>query len=429
MIRRVDDRWYLPLEGLVSGLLTCFIPALFFGLGNAVALFIGCIFGAVISAHVRFFRGVRSPFRLVGFIATCTLAYTMAELATGRTPFHPQFLNFSGANSDAIDSSPLFSGGFLGATIICAGIYFLLTPSKNWPKFLLKALGISVACGFLGVLGWSVGERLWLARWLPHSSANLSFYTLYIIWQTGAAPLFGLLFSPPQKLVAAPAGMRPAYKPIHTKTERAMPPVGAIGFLVLVVATLAWFITWQVQGERSAHRMEVAREAARQAARQRLAAALPSSQNLPPIVELPVEQVLAVKPIAGHPCGRNFKWKVPGTNYVGYTAQYKRFAADFASDDPVADVGVRLYPNSDWAVYATKVGFNSHLEAENPQAVSTVTKFGNRVIMNTLMRYPDGAGELRFYWASGSKFVEVTFPGPEEDEFLKEYLALYPSDL
>src|SRR5580704_8640003 len=75
MIRRVDDRWYLPLEGFVSGVLTCITPALLFRLGDIGALLVGCVFGAVISAHVRFFRGVRSPFRLVSFIATCTLAY------------------------------------------------------------------------------------------------------------------------------------------------------------------------------------------------------------------------------------------------------------------------------------------------------------------------------------------------------------------
>jgi hypothetical protein len=429
MNRQIDDRRYLPLEGFVSGVLTCITLALFVGLDLPLNLFIGFVFGAVISAHVRFFGGERSTFRLVGFIATCTLAYTMSECATAWTPFRPEFLNFSGTSSEAIDSSQLFSGGFVGAAIICAGIYFFLASPKNLAKFLLKALGISVACGFLGVLGWSVGQRLSIAGWFPNSSANLSFYTLYIIWQMGAAPLFGLVLSPQQTLAAASAGVRPAYEPLRTKTERAMPPGAAIGFLVLVVAALAWFITWQVQSERSAHRMEAAREAARQAAQQRLAAALPSSQNLPTIVELPVEQVLLVKPIAGFPCGRNFKYKVPGTNYVGYTALYKRFAADRDYDHSVADVNVDLYPNSDWAVYATKVGINSHLEAENPQTVTTVTKFGNRVIMNTLMRYPDGAGDLYFYWASGSKFVQVAFRGPEEDEFLREYLELYPSDL
>jgi hypothetical protein len=427
---RVDDRLFLPVEGLVSGLLTCLTAALPFGLGRAVFLFVGLVFGAVISAHVRLFRGVRSAFRLIGFIATCTVAYTVSVFATMWTPFRPQLLNFSGTGSGAIDSSPFLTGGFLGAAIVCAGIHFFLAPSKNWPKFLLKALCISVACGFLGVLGWAVGEQLGNAGWLPGFGASLDFYALYIIWQTGAAPLFGLLLSPQETLVVAPVGVRPAHVPLQTKAGRAMPSVSAIIFLVLVVATLAWFIARQVQGDRAGRRMQAAQQAAQQEAQQRLAAARPSSQNLPAIVELPVEQVLVLKPIAGHPCGRHFQWKVPGrSDFVPYTAEYKR--SETAGDGEVsfADVNVSLYSNSDWAVYATKEGIMVNLEAQNPKAVTTVTKFGNKVIMNTLMRYPNGDGDLYFYWASGNRFVEVRFHAPEEDEFLKEYLALYPSTL
>jgi hypothetical protein len=35
MPRRVDDRWFLPIEGLLSGLLTCLVPALHLGLAYA----------------------------------------------------------------------------------------------------------------------------------------------------------------------------------------------------------------------------------------------------------------------------------------------------------------------------------------------------------------------------------------------------------
>jgi hypothetical protein len=425
-MRGVDDRWFLPIEGLVSGLLTCLIPALPFGLGRAVFLFAGFVFGAVISAHVRLFRGVRSAFRLIGFIATCAAAYAVSVFATTWSPFHPQFLNFSGIGSGAIDSSPFLTGGFLGAAIVCAGIYFFLTPSENWPKVLLKSLCVSVACGFLGVLGWTAGQQLWDARSLPGFEANVQFYALYIIWQTGAAPLFGLLLPPQETPAAAPAGVRPAHAPLSAKTRRAIPSVSAIIFLVLVVATLAWFIAQQVQGDRTGRRVR----AAQQAAQQQLAAARPSSQNLPPIVELPVDQVLVLKSIAGHPCGRSFKWQIPGnSNFIPYTAEYK--GSETAGDDEVlfADVNVRLYPNSDWAVYATKEGINSFLQANDPSAVTTVTKFGNKLIMNTLMRYPNGGGDLCFYWASGNRFVQVTFHASEEDEFLNEYLALYPSAL
>lgn len=424
MTRRVDDRWFLPIEGLVSGVLACLIQTLPFG----VIFLVGLAFGVVISAHVRLFRGMRSTFHLIGFTATCTIAYTIAVFATARSPFRPQFLNFSGTGSWAIDSSSFFTGGFLGAAIVCTGIFFFLAPlapPRNLTKFLLKALGISVACGFLGVLGWSVGEHLRNAQWLAGFGAHLDYHALYIIWQTGAAPLFGLLLSPQQTLVEAPAAARPVYVPLQMKRERALPPVAASIFLVLVFATLGWFIARQVRGERSERRML----AAQQAVQQRLAAERPSSRNLPAIVELPVEQVLVLKPIAGHPCGRGFKWGVPGrSDFVPYTAEYKRSETAGDGEVPFAVVSVDLYPNSDWAIYATREDiWNS--EAEDPRGVTIVTKFGNKVIMNTLTRHSSGGGDLCFYWASGNRFVQVTFHASEQDEFLKEYLARYPSTL
>ncbi len=121
---RVDDRWFLPIEGLVSGFLTCLFPALPLGLGDALFLFLGGVFGAVIAAHALFFRGVRSAFRLIGFIATCAVAYTVSVFATQWTPFRPQFLNFSGTGLGVVDSSSFFTGGLVGAALVCTGIYF-----------------------------------------------------------------------------------------------------------------------------------------------------------------------------------------------------------------------------------------------------------------------------------------------------------------
>ena len=147
-------------------------------------------------------------------------------------------------------------------------------------------------------------------------------------------------------------------------------------------------------------------------------------------MELPIEAVLVLKPIAGHPCGRSSKWRFPGNStFVPYTAEYKRSetAADYEAS--FATVEVRLFANSDWALYATKEGINSNLQAQDPSAVTSLTKFGNKVVMNRVMRYPNGGGDLYFYWASTNRFVQVTFHGPDVDEFLEECLALHPSTL
>ncbi len=190
--------------------------------------------------------------------------------------------------------------------------------------------------------------------------------------------------------------------------------------------TLGMFIARQVQGDRAGDRAL----AAQQSAQQQLAAARPSSHNLPPIVELPVESVLLVKPIAGYPCGNHYKWNLPGhSDYVGYSAEYKRSATADPVEMQFADVNVMLYANSDWALYAVKESIMTILNGQNPKGVTTVTKFGNKVIPDARMGYPDGVGELRYCWASGSQFVQVRFHVTEEDAFLKEYLALHSSTL
>lgn len=420
MAARIDDRWLLPIEGAVSGSLTCLAPLLLpSGLGRSTFLVVGLAFGAVIAAHVRVFRGVRSAFRLIGFVATCAVAYTVSVLATVWSPFHPQLLNFSGTRSGAVDSSPFLVGGFLGAAIVCAGIFFFLAPPKTPTRFLVKAFCISLACGFLGVLGWSVGEQLGDVRWLPGLGGNRAFYSLYIIWQTGAAALFGLLLLPRQILAELPASAQTGGGPLQTKRRRTPRSVAATGFFVAVFAPVTWFIARDIQADRTVHRMR----AARQTAERLLAAERPSMQDLPAVVPLPVGQVLVLRSVAGRPCGGHTLAPRPtgSPESVVYLAEYK--LSETAAPDELffADVAVFQYPNAAWAAYQTKE-FMWDSVVENPKAVTTVTKFGNKVIMNTLEGSPSGGGNLYFYWASGNWFVKVTFHVSEEDEFLREYL-------
>lgn len=202
-----------------------------------------------------------------------------------------------------------------------------------------------------------------------------------------------------------------------------MGSVPAIAFFVLVVVAGTWLIAPEVRRDLAAHRMRVVE----QAAQRRLAAERPSSQNVSAIAPLPVERVLLLAPIDGHPCIRCFE-AFPRPYYLAYQAGYAQSATSPEGAPTFVGVEVRLYPNSAWAVYATKE-FMWDWVARNPKGVTTVVKFGYKVIMNTLVRGPNGDGQLYFYWASGSRFVWVTFQGSEDDEFLKEYLAGYPSTL
>jgi hypothetical protein len=415
MTRRIDDRWFLPVEGLVSGLVTSLLLHLPYTFE-----FLGLAFGAVLAAHVWIFRGIRSPFRLIGFIATCVVAYLLSVSVPG------VFLRIS--TSGTLESRVIFPAGVVGGAVVCVGVFFFLQPPKKVAKFLLKALCISAACGLLGVFGWSIGERLQgmplqpshMPSQLPN---NLTFYSLFIVWQTGAASLLGLLLSKEQTFVAAPIAARPQPVSIRTKVGRRVWSIPAVAFFALILAAGAWLITPEIRRDLVAHRMRVVNEAAQR----QLAAERPSSENLPSIVPLPVERVLLLAPIDGHPCIRCFE-AFPRSHYLPYLAGYAQSATSPKGAPTFAGVEVRLYPNSAWAVYATKE-FMWDWVAENPKAVTTVVKFGYKVVMNTLSRRPDGKGELYFYWPSGSRFVLVTFQGSEDDEFLKEYLAGYPSTL
>lgn len=416
MTRRVDDRWFLPVEGLVSGLVTCLLLHLSYAFE-----ILGLAFGAALAAHVWIFRGIRSPFRLIGFIATCGVAYLLSVSVPG------MFLGMS--PSGTFESRVIFPAGVLGAAIVCAGVFFFLQPPKKIAKLLLLAPCISAACGLLGVIGWSVGERLQgmpsQPSYMPSQPPNnLTFCSLFIIWQTGAASLLGLLLSKEQAPVASPIAARP--QPVATRTivERTMRSIPAIAFFSLIVVTGTWLIAPEVRRDVVARRMRVANEAAQR----RLAAERPSSVSLPSIVPLPVERVLLLQPIDGHPCIRCFE-APPRPHHLAYLAGYAQSATSPAGAPTFVGVEVRLYPNSAWAVYATKE-FMWDWVAQNPKTVTTtVGKFGYKVIMNTLMRSPNGNGQLYFYWVSGSRFVCVTFQRSEDDEFLKEYLAGYPSTL
>ena len=188
--------------------------------------------------------------------------------------------------------------------------------------------------------------------------------------------------------------------------------------------------------ERGARR-SLARERAAQA---QVLAERPSLKNLPAIETLPVEEVLVLKAIGAHPCGGVINRGTPMNGvmveggggiypYIFYSVNYKRseYAQDFEA--PFASVTVTLYPNSDWARYDMKQMRTRNFRASNSQASTTVTKYGDKILMNTSMRNPDGGGDLYFSWVSGNRLVVVTFSDSEDDEFLKEYLHINPSSL
>jgi hypothetical protein len=436
MSRNVNfDRAVLPLEGLFSGLLTCVLPVVLNVLGINPIPFTGAIFGAVISAHFWRFRGMRSGWRVLGFVAISAAAYPIAVNATISTPAHLASLNFSGNGAGDIDSSQFLTGGILGAAILFTGFFFFLAPATHWPRFLAKAFCFTVFGGFLGVFGWALGGFLSISwRGVQNQGKDWNFYSLYLVWQSGIALLLGLLL-PAQEVPDARSVAELVRSRQSDRASLKLSPT-AKALLILVVVGLSLFITRMVIVERGARR-SLARERAAQA---QVLAERPSLKNLPAIETLPVEEVLVLKAIGAHPCGGVINRGTPMNGvmveggggiypYIFYSVNYKRseYAQDFEA--PFASVTVTLYPNSDWARYDMKQMRTRNFRASNSQASTTVTKYGDKILMNTSMRNPDGGGDLYFSWVSGNRLVVVTFSDSEDDEFLKEYLHINPSSL
>lgn len=435
MTRQIE-RWFLPVEGLVSGVVTSLVsiylgrqlpPAmisiiLFFGM----VCCLGGVFGVVIAAHVHLFREVDSLHRLVGFVVTCMVAY-------------PANIMFARAASSVLP-------GLVGSAIVCAGVLlFLVSPgsltSRQLTTFLPKALGGSVVCGILGAFGWAVGKHVPIPESLLASHDNLAYPALTVMVQMGAASLVGFLM-PQEAMPGVPQPVAPP-GPAEPKAGQGAQFVAAVTLLVLAYGVVLGFTSIQQYVEDAPFRHQ--REAQR-----KFASEHPSLTHLPPIVAPPVGQVLLLRDISGHTPGHHsvsFGGKRPGAvESVSYTVEYEQLGASpsayryrpcgvgcfYENEAPFADVSVVIYPTPAWAVYSTKQLARMWLGAPafDPNSVKAVSIGGNRVIRDAWLRHVSPGGEpLSFFWASGSRVVRVTFLASEDDEFLKEYLIWYPSTL
>lgn len=440
-----NERWLLPIEGLASGVLTSLISiylisqlphamvALLFGL--AILWCLGLMFGVLIAVHVHLFRGVDSLSRLVGFVATCVVSVPVAFYSQRWLPFRPEFLNFSGTGPGGADSSTLFFPGFVGSVVVCAGVLvFLVSPGsltlrRLW-TFVPKALGGSGVCGVLAVFAWALGEHAAIPGWVYNAnlgSDSLAYFVLWPILQMGLASLVRFLM-PWEAVPDAPPGIaRP--EPLELKAGRGAQAAAAAALLILTYGILTEFESIYANvSER--HDLAAQRRLAAEQAAER-----PSLNHLPAVVAPPVGQVLLLKDISGDPPGPPsgpHVDKQPGTaEVVTYMVSYNQSVPAFKEEALFVQVELDIYPNAAWAVYLTKQLTRRWRGAPgfDPKTVNTVSILGNKVIRDAWSRRLGRGEPLDFYWASGNRVVSVTFWASEDDEFLKEYLARYPSTL
>lgn len=410
----------LTLAGLFSGFLTLAAMRLL------EFLFLGAVFGLVIAGYF-WFRGLRSVWKMTGFVAACTVAHAVAMTAGSKTAIPLEFLRFVDL-AERRDIEICFTGGLVGAPIVLAAFCLFVAPQREWERFLLKAFAVSVLSGVLGIVGWELGASLGTVLWhslkfvvAPHQTgpSGTNLYSLYVVWQTGMALLLAFLL-PRQAVAADVPFVRGNAESLDTARSERKLSFAAKLFFASVLVALGYFTTGRIQEHRSQQRYR----ALVQEAQTRALTEAPSMEKLPKIEPLPTEQVLVLKPIAGHSWNRPYVQAAPAwtdltrrlppippriSYMVGYGAQ------------PAAHIEVILYPNAEWAKYELRNISTPNAGILEAKHISTVTKFGNNILMRT-------EGQL-FYWPSGNKVVQIRFNGPEEDEFLEEYLKRHPSSL
>jgi hypothetical protein len=165
----------------------------------------------------------------------------------------------------------------------------------------------------------------------------------------------------------------------------------------------------------------------------------PSIKNLPIMQRVPPEQALILNDMGELFVTRPLVREMPAYDNVSgtpippsieYSVAYRPTAEYQIGAAPGVRVWVTLFPNEEWARYKTRypMGFNPALD--DPKYLIEVTKSGNIIVMNTLMRYSNGGGALSYIWPSGNFVITIQYETRNtNEEFLTSYLKKYPSDL
>jgi hypothetical protein len=361
----------------------------------------------------------------IGFIAASSAAYAVSfeAAAWGYLILSPRGSNgFNSGGSQPLDV-PLpvpFLAGSLGAFIVFFSASALIGPANIVRRSTSRIVLWPLIGGVLAVVGWMAADA-WPGKTGQTYQVLKVPTALYVIWQTGVALCIAVI-APAEERQTAPAS---------GPVERSMAKKIVVG---LLFAALFAFFGWQtyghVQSERSRARSDAARE--------QLIAEAPSADALPPIEAVPPAQVVIAEDMGGYFAQRPSMQDMPGgpgspgfgpslPPHISYTAHYQRQKEPLFSDGAVV-VTVDQYPDSAWARYMAKYRgpYISPFEAS-----AIVTKFENRIYMDSAEWYGLRGGVLIFHWPSGGVAITIRYETNSaiNDDFLKRYLEKYPSSL
>jgi hypothetical protein len=186
-----------PLAGLVSALLPVFFNfSRVFG-DTVSQVLMGGMFGAFNGLCCYWFMGLRSIWRIAGFIIASIVAYDASIVAAFWAHRNLTFvLDKFRTRSSPIGAETLFVGGFTGAFIILLAALLLLSPRQKIASVLRKGFLGAVIGGFLGIVGHAAGPLVYRLRLLlpPMGLHGGDFdISLAVFWQTGMAFVLALI--------------------------------------------------------------------------------------------------------------------------------------------------------------------------------------------------------------------------------------------
>lgn len=425
------------VAGLLSGILTAGSLAFL----DPLNPFVGATFGFVVALCLSLQQREGSAGRIISLIAASVTAYFVAVWSPLWTTFLLRSVRIVGDSGglDAFSPAGFSFAGFVGAFFIMLAVLFLFFQEQGW-RAPAKAAVLAVPGALLGLVSFTASgplaalvlnglDHLRLAR----HTAGLDterFYSAYLVWQAGMGFVIAAIL-PRTAMALSRSGQPVPVTPPPMKLS-----AGGKTFVLCVLAGTAVLGVFEGRDRyRVWHYQSQAQKAWEQA---------PSADNLPEVEQRPIEQVLILNEIDGYaesgakivriPAQKTYRGSAGKSGYesrtfaarVLYSVRYQKTknAIDLTAQ-PAVDVQVLEYPNSEWARYQLKDVPFQDAKFLYSGSIKTTTKFGNPVLINAIQ----GSHGAYVYWPSANKTVVLHYYGQEDDEFVRQYLAKYPSAL
>ena len=440
----------LSILGLFAGLLTC-VGLQHFPLQSTEFFpFSGIIFALAFSFYSWWFECLHSPWRVLSFFIASTAAFYIAMFAGALgIPLIRLFIEGGESNAENLKTSAVFFGGLFGTALVASARYLFLSNSQDHKALLWRIGLITSVGGVLGAAGFALGPSLGTAIWdllqllhfvAPSQSSmggrspdTASFSSMFVMWQTGIAPLLALLF--PSSPISAQTPSESSS--LHPRKGSLSLPIWKKALAVAAFLFLVYFLVKGIRSERQIPSLEAK---TRKEVAQRYAEA-PPLDNLPAIEPLPPDKVLILHDIHGYVPGpasvQNYSpadprpplpsKAVPARSYI---VVYEVVNSGQRFHPLEAAASITQSPNAEWTNYRMDHPIYGGPSTLGPPSVRKVSKYGNTIYANTLsFESATGRGSFCYAWPSANFRVDLCLAEPVDEEFLRQYLILHPSSL